>query len=450
MSSLQAVALGHRTLLLEDGVINVPFSIYLQERYTNPNTREAAATALRVLHRFLVVFGIDLPRRALEGECLRSVERGWLAEVAYRPVAELEQMNANMMKRLVKTRSDEEASPADIKRAVVPNTAAKRLFFISEFLTWYKNNLLDEAIRSTRTRNELDKNYAKTCAELAGWIGGTSKHANQVRSLPVSRYLEVIQEVFLNPEHLFKTPSGHPSSFIQRDRAMALLAAEGLRPGAIGNLAIDDFRYKSGEMHGYVVLKDNVPRRRAPFTAATPTVKGIRSTKQNYNSNIEVRIQPFTCLALRDYIDGERAQVLGQDLINRSQSFLFLAEHGGPFEDRSSISHVFNRLGIALKELKLLNVAQGDPFVEGRYYQFSAYTLRHSAASYFYSAEKHNPNVKDQMRTRFGWTKDSNQPDRYANRAMSETASVNMNDFYQSLLDDLKTKRLAESQRNKT
>ena len=141
---------------------------------------------------------------------------------------------------------------------------------------------------------------------------------------------------------------------------MVLLAAEGLRPGSLGNLAIDDFKYEAGSAGGYVEIKDNVPRRQAPVRTNTPKAKGARSTFVPYASNVTVKLWPFTCLAIKQYIDGERVEVLGRHLKNRSKSFLFVADHGGPITDRTTIAVVFCRLESRLRELGLLTRGQPE------------------------------------------------------------------------------------------
>ncbi|MBB5404467.1 hypothetical protein [Paraburkholderia youngii] len=440
MYSLTCITAGSRTLLIDlDGAINAPFSIYLNEKFDNPHTREAASTGLRLFHRFLIAHRIDLPSRALNGECLRSVESGWLTQFAYRPVEEAERMSDKMIKRLTVA---SQKPPNEMKGAVEPNTAVKRLHTVADFLEWYRKKLLDEAIRSSRTRAELKDRYAAICADLKRRIRGTTQgHHHEIRSLPVKRYLQIIRELVLNPEQMFRTNSLGPRATVMRDRAMALLAAEGIRPGAIGNLTVDDFRYRPGDQNGYVVVKDNVARRGSSLTTAVPTAKGTRSIQQNYNSNVTVRLWPFTCLAIKEYLDGERAELLGRRLANRSKSFLFLADHGGPIGDRTTIAFVFRHLGERLKDLGLLDVAPGDPFVEGTHYEFSAYTLRHSAVSLFYASSAHQSDVKDLMRERFGWTENSTMPDRYAKRAMSEAASLDMQEFHEELLQMLAAKK---------
>ena len=441
MSRLNLVHARDLTLLIgSDGTINGPFSLYLNERFDNPHTREAAASGLRVFHRFLVAHGIDLPCRAIEGEGLRSVERKWLTELAYRPLEEIEQMSDAMIKQSTTMRKA--AVARDQIGAVAPNTAAIRLASVAAFLRWFRADVLAEAIRSASDRRALSDCYAATCADLEGRIRGTKQgHHHEVRSLPVERYLQLIRELVLRPESLFRTQGGKQSATLMRDRAMVLLAAEGLRPGSLGNLAIDDFKYEAGAAAGYVDIRDNVTRRQAPVRTSTPKAKGARSTLVPYVSSVTVKLWPFTCLAIKEYMGGERAAVLGRQLKNRSKSFLFIADHGGPITDRTTIATVFGRLEGRLRELGLLNRADGDPYARGTHYDFSAYTLRHSAVTLFYKANAHKPDVKDLMRQRFGWSANSKMPDRYANRAMSEEASVNMSEFHDQLLQALAAKR---------
>jgi integrase len=434
MYSLRRVSAGDLTLLVDDDeVINAPFSLYLNENFDNPHTREVVAAALRIFHRFLLAHDIDLPTRALDGECLRPVECKWLLELAYRSVEEVERMSDRMIKRL--TVSRKKSSGGNIKGAVEPNTAAKRLDTIADFLRWYRENLLDSAIFSIGTRAELKSRYDVACTGLKRQIRGTKQgHHHEIRSLPTEPYLRIIRELVTNPEQLFLTEIRGPSTTMMRDRAIALLAAEGIRPGAIGNLTVEDFLFRPGDPHGYLVIKDNVAKRNQSVTTAVPKAKGTRSTKQSYINRYEVKLWLFTCQAIKNYLDGERNNVLNRRLSNRSKSFLFIAEHGGPIGDRTTITSVFRRLGARLKDLGLLRVARGDPYVQATHYDFNAYTLRHSAATFFFATHKHQTNVLDLMRKRFGWTSTSTSPNRYANRAMSDAASIDLEEYHEELV----------------
>ena len=130
-------------------------------------------------------------------------------------------------------------------------------------------------------REELRARYDQTVTELKGWVSGTkSSHHHQIQSLPIERYLDVIRNVFLYPGQLFKTLEGEPGRTMMRDRAVALLAAEGLRPGAIGNLARRDFIWRPGDSKGFLVIQDNTAKRKSLITASTPVQKGIRGTSK--------------------------------------------------------------------------------------------------------------------------------------------------------------------------
>ena len=74
-----------------------------------------------------------------------------------------------------------------------------------------------------------------------------------------------------------------------RDRAMIHLAAEGIRAGAIGNIALADFNWPDGKERGHVAIRDNTARRSKQLSTATPTQKGTRS-RQNYNSEATISI----------------------------------------------------------------------------------------------------------------------------------------------------------------
>lgn len=117
--------------------------------------------------------------------------------------------------------------------------------------------------------------------KLKGQISGTKQnHYLTIQSLPSYRFLQIIRAVVLNMGALFLTEGGKPSATLYRDKAMFLLACEGLRPGAIGNLTRDDFRPSSG----HLFLKNNVKKRAGRPTTGTPVLKGADSNKVAYES----------------------------------------------------------------------------------------------------------------------------------------------------------------------
>lgn len=441
---MQVVQVKNKTLLLnQDGLIHAPFTLFLNNKFDNPHTRESMAGGMRLLQKFLEAHSIGLAERALEGLCLLPNEIESLRELAYRPVNEVEQMTMGFIRRIGKASKDDHAR--SLKGAVESNTAARRLDQIATFLTWYFKNILEYRIRSVSKRAELGRRYQSTEDDLKGAIrGGKKGHSNEIRSLPKDVYLNIIREIYLRPE-LIQSASGSASSTMMRDRAVALLACEGLRPGAIGNLTLNDFRWRVGDVAGgYVDLRDNVTKRKTRITTKTLVQKGIGSTTQAYNSEVTVKLWPWTCAAIKDYIDGERAALTEKTLANRTMGFLFIADHGGPIGDRTTLSAAFVRIKKGLLAAGLLNKSTSDQHLNSDHYAFTAYTLRHSAASLFLEEKHGEQDVFDQMRQRFGWSPDSAMPGVYARRAISDRANINMADFFESLLQEQKKNKGAD------
>lgn len=420
----------------EGGVVHVPFTLYLNERYLNPSTRISAARALRVLFRLVDAFDIDFAARALKALCFSEAEKKCLVQLAWQSIKSIESMSKSDVRNIASAKS--KTSTAKIKGAVGANTAAKHLIQIAEFLAWYHDKVLSPRMPLTSGATDALRREFESCVkDLKQAIGGTkSMHPHKIKSVPSRRFLEIYSAVFLRPEEVLTTDAGKMGHNLIRDRAMLLLAAEGLRPGAIGNIALNDFKWPGGNERGYIAIKDNTARRSKQMSIATPRQKGITS-RQSYNSELVVAIWPTTAQAIHDYIDRERQAVTARTLRNKSEGFLFLADHGGPIGDRATITKVFRRAGLGLQRLGLLAKERSDPYLNGESYSFTAYLLRHSAASLFYSSKAMQMKgevVEDLMKMRFGWAAQSAMPRLYAQRAMSDAASLTVDDFVDSLL----------------
>jgi len=61
---------------------------------------------------------------------------------------------------------------------------------------------------------------------------------------------------------------------------------------------------------------------------------------------------------------------------NQSKGFLFLADHGGPINNRGTITHIFREAARGLAEKGLLSRDPRDPYLNDESYEFSAYLLR--------------------------------------------------------------------------
>lgn len=425
---------GKRLLLTDSGEVHAPGTLFLNSRYDNPNTLGTVALGMRLLDVFLRSFDISLPRRALDGQCLHTLEVGWLGNLAYRPVEELESMNTRLLVRLAKSQN---VAHRDRPGAVAASTASARLVQISEFLTWYFESILNQRIRSSQARTELSERYAITVRELKGKIrGGNTKHPTQVRSLPTDIFVQLMREVWCKPETIFCSESGATSPTVMRDRAMFLLACEGMRPGAIGNLALQDFT--GSQMR----IVDNAGKRGEGLSEGTPVQKGSRSNMQAYSSELNITLWPWTIRAIHEYIQGERAELLNRRLYNLSKGFLFLEnQHGGPIGNRRTISLIFERAERQLLELGLLSRSSGDRYVKTENYKLTSYTLRHSAATLYASIKGDSDQTKSEMKDRFGWTANSHMPDLYARRASMDAASLDLADLWESMKADREKKK---------
>ncbi|MYM26475.1 hypothetical protein GTP46_27995 [Duganella sp. FT135W] len=456
----QAVARKNYLMLHEDGAIHYPFSKFLTDMFSNPNSRELAAQSLRILDRFSKAHRIELALRAIEGRCLTYDEAKNLGALCYRPLPEIESMGDKKIVLITSAKAGK--APKDLPDAIEPNTASKRMHYIAKYLKTYLDVMLLPHIRSSAVREELKYEYDKTCHQLRTSISGTKQnHHHNIKSLPTSKFLGIIEAVVIRPEDLFLNESGKVSRTILRDRAMTLLSCEGLRPGMLGNIARADFRPKSG----HLVIIDNRAKRTEKITTGTPLLKMGDTTQVNNASETMIQLWPFTVKAIQEYIDIERSAVLMKRLKNNSDGFLFLNSKGQSVKHRASISGMFNRLGLQLTEQGLLDIGDDPYFLNKKQYDFYGYVLRHSAASFFLAhktveyAKEHDTarpiqymgvpdRIKDEMKHRFGWTKESNMPELYAARALSDNGNIILMEFNQRLLNAVRAKNQSKDVKN--
>ena len=384
---------------------------------------------------------------ALEGRCLTNDEAKKLGELCYRPLTEVESMADKKVIFLTSAKAGK--APDELPGAVEPNTTRKRHNHIACYLDFYFEVFLEPNTRSVTIREQLKYEYDKIGDQLRRTIRGTKQsHHLAIKSLPNDKYLSIIEAVCVRPHDLFQTAAGKTSRTLMRDRAMVLLACEGLRPGTLGNIALADFR-PNAEM---LVITDNRAKRSERITTNTPKLKLGDSTLVNSACETMITLWPFTVRAINEYIETERNAVLMKRLTNRSKGFLFLSDEGEPIQHRATITEMFSKLGKRLAALGLLDIGDDPYFQKKEKYDFYGYVLRHSAASFFLSQKciehankagvvrphdyKDVPDkVKDMMKLRFGWTPDSNMPELYAARALSENANIVLMDFNQRLLD---------------
>lgn len=431
----KVIAKSSYLLLHDDGVIHYPFSKYLTHEFSNPNTRELVGKSLGIFYRFCSAHCIELAVRAFEGRCLTYDECTKLAGLCYRPLEEFEVLSHKNIIQMTGVKSGK--LPENLPGAVTPNTAKSRLNHIAKYLEFYLSVFLHPNIRSRDLCSDVSYEYEKTINYLNKKIKGTKQnHYIDIKSIPAAKFLEIIKAIYIRPEALFVNKNGKLSRTIRRDRAMALLACEGLRPGEIGNLARSDLRLESQRL----VIIDHRDKR-SHVTSSTPLAKLGASTKINSATERMIELWPFTIEAIRDYIDFERNAVLGKKLKNKSNGFLFLNEKGESIKDRSSISAMFASLKTRLSEEGLLAVGK-DPYFSGqKQYDFYPYVCRHSSASLYIEVNGNDDRVLDTMKSRYGWQKNSEQPLRYAARALSEKANIDLMDYSERLMDEAKGQR---------
>lgn len=437
-----------KVLLLEDdGRVNAPFSFFLNT-FNNPNTQESLAAGLKVFHSFLLFAHIDLPTRAVNGRCLEEREINALLNLAYRPLAELS--NQRLMSKHTDVRN---ADPDEHRRgAVDPGTAELRVKDIAAFLTHYLEQV-SKYIRSTDTRAQLTSAYEDSCSRLKKAVGGAAASAYDVRSVSSDDYIRLIKAVYCRPFEVL--PSSDQFTRL-RDRAMFHLATEGLRPGEINNLRINDLQIgDDGSMRAEITANT---RYRHSRTGNNSRAKGADSTRQGYATNRIVKFWPFTRDALREYMDGPRAQAIalcGRDL---SKGFVFVKSTGEAINSRQAIGSRFSAMRTSLRAAGLIkplpkraktnessNRTKHDD-------EFTSYVLRHSAASYYYESKIREgvdaKAVMDEMKSRFGWTDKSAMPARYAQRAIVNRAMVTVTELYNEMRAEVKNSARKSPGRN--
>jgi len=416
--------------LRDDGSIHYPYSQYLTSRFTNPNTLALVSLSLRIFDRFCIANEIELPARALDGKCLTFLEIDQLARLCYRPFSEIEALSSK--KIILLTSAKAKIEPSKFLGAVQPNTALRRLKDIGEYLNHYLEVFLEPNVRQESKVREIRIAYAKSIAQAKNKIGGTKQnHHHQIQSLPNDKFMELIECFVKRPNELFINESGNLCRAILRDRAMTLLACEGLRPGTIANIAISDFRPESGRL----CIIDNRDKRKKQ-TAGTPVLKLGASTLVNSASETMISLWPFTIRAIQEYISSERNAIQSKNLKNKSLGFLFLTNGGGPIKNRGTMTTMFKVLGNRLNKLGLLQV-ENDPYFKNKArYEFYGYVLRHSAACFYLAANGTSDKTLDSMKSRFGWTISSQMPQIYAARTLSDLSNTVMNKFTESLMSD--------------
>jgi len=106
-------------LLHDDGTVHFPFSKFLTERFSNPNTRDLVAQSLRIFYRFCNSCQIELAVRATKGKCLTYDEGRQLGSLCFRPIEELEALSNKKIFSFFGAKTGKR--PENLKNAVQAN-----------------------------------------------------------------------------------------------------------------------------------------------------------------------------------------------------------------------------------------------------------------------------------------------------------------------------------------
>lgn len=408
----------------EDGRIHAPFSFFLNT-HKNPNTQDSISVSLKLFHLFLIHFKISLPERAVAGRCLEEREMVGLIGLSFRPLAEMADH-----RRIAKLLDVKNAQADDDREgAVEGGTASQRLKDIAAFLTNYET-LVAHHIRSADTRERLAASYLDCCERLRRAVGGAaSSSAYDIRAMASADFVSCMKIVYSRPRVLLGDAKS--DMHLLRDRAMFMLSCEGLRPGEICNLRVNDL-VKGPD--GLLTLQVAVNKKhRKVVTSSTPLPKGA-SSNTPYATVRMIHLWPFTRDALNDYINGPRSEAIAQAGEDRTSGFVFIKSTGDPVASRQAVSLRFSLMCDSLHQAGHMKIEAAPRRGDAKKEELSSYTMRHSAASYFYLSKmqelENKESVFDLMKARFGWTDRSHMPEHYAKRGIVDIASVQVNDIY--------------------
>lgn len=417
-------ALSKVVMVNEDGRINAPFSFFLNT-YKNPNTHDSLSVSLKLFHLFLTHFKISLSERAIAGRCLEEREMVGLISLSYRPLTDLEDQ-----RRIAKS-LDVKNAEADEDRdgANEGSTASQRLKDVTAFLVSYET-LVAHHIRSVDTRNRLAASYLDCCNRLRRAVAGAaSRSAYDIRAMSSTDFVRCMVVVYTNPKVLLGDAKS--DMHMLRDRAMFMLGCEGLRPGEICNLRVNDL-VKGPD--GLLTLQVAVNKKyRKVVKSSTPLPKGASSNKL-YATVRMIRLWPFTRDALNDYINGPRSEAIARSGEDRTSGFVFIKSNGDPVSSRQAVILRFSQMCDSLHEAGHMKIDSAPCRGDVKKNELSSYTLRHSAASYFYASKmkelENEVSVLDLMRARFGWTDKSDKPQHYAKLGILDIGTVEVTDIY--------------------
>jgi hypothetical protein len=420
----------------ENGSINFPYSHFINQK-TNPGTRSVELRALKVLNKYLLAHRIDLSVNCLSGELLSYEQTRQIRSLCWAPIESIEAISDKVLTRIFKASSKTQIDHAN---SVSRGTASQRAETISRFLIHYEIYFVPQLIHSDQLRTEIKDNLRMVTSLLRSIKSPNSSHPGQIVSLPTSKFLRIIEIVLKNPEKIFVNEKGMVSRNILRDQCIFLLAVDGLRPGAISAVELGR-HYK---LDGYLDLSARSTS--SSNSAYGPRSKGSSSTLRAY-SQPRLKVYPFTQKLIETYVNTERSRILRKQATNKSQGYLFITERGQPIASSTTLKNIFSQASKSLQKFGFLDI-ESDPHMRikknnGEYtYKFYAYVLRHSSATFFLAINGLSDATLIAMRLRFGWSINSKQPHRYAERQFIDISNAALHDHMNQLTDLANSQKL--------
>lgn len=412
-----------------DGQIFLPYSHWLNQLSSDQvSSRLKREDAVRKLVRFFEISGIDMVRNILSFNQLMSLQDGRaLRNFCFLKADKLKASDQYLRKAYLNL------PIADVEKRrnliVMRNTARSTAIYIAQFLEFYVKEFGAAVVGDQERLQHLNVNTSILISEICSIRPSKTNHPNEIRSYPVDRFQEIVKTICNLPEKVFVTEKGRVSQTPKRDQLVVMLAAEGLRRGEIGNLMLTDFTERSGSL--YVCIRDHLEARKE-ITSNTARAKNKASGRGI--GEHQLKLSRATHRIYQDYLSGERLRSfrrfgVGAVRAETGESWLFANSRGSEvLKTASLVDETFKRTEIGLKKLGLLELAEHDPYgSDDSLYECTPHWFRHSSACLFVATfyesndrQRSNEKLFALMRMRFGWTRTSEMPQRYADRALQD------------------------------
>lgn len=432
-SDIYVEKLGNYHLVFDQsGQIFLPYSLWLNQLSADQvSTFAKRVDAIKRLVRFFKISGVDLARNIHEHGSLMSFDDARnIRNLCFLRADKLTASEEYIRKAYLKIPIHEIEKRKNL--IVTRNSASLSAQYIAQFLDFFIKEFARSILPDTGLYSRMKEDTSKILQIICDIRTTNTNHSSEIRSYPLYRFYEIINAIVNKPNEVFVTKKARISQSFKRDQLLVLLAAEGLRRGEIGNLMLKDFIERDNKM--YVRICNNLDGRER---ISTNTARAKNKASGRGVVNNVILLQAATQQVFNEYVESDRKRSIrrfGVKVVEATtgDSWLFANSRGpNALQTASAIDDAFRRAAIGLARLGLLDRASDDPYsFESEKYGCTPHWFRHSAACAFVHAYlKEHPSNKDSenlfalMRLRFGWTRTSEMPIRYAERALQEEAN---------------------------